>query len=255
MRVRYRCAVLVAGLLGRFAFGQVAQPPLSFEAAEIKLNISDSTESSGNLSNGRLYVRNIPVKLAIAEAWGITSDDVYGPSWLNDVHLDVIAKAPSAQTPDSDLRLMLQTLLRERMKMVAHIEQREQEVWALSVWKGNPKMKPSELPAKPEDSDCQVGGGPARVRLVCEHMTMAALARELPQDAGRYVDKRVVDLTGLQGAWDFTVEYTPMAQLETSGGLTLFAALQAQLGLQLESRKVAVPVVVIDSMDRTPGTE
>jgi len=48
------------------------------------------------------------------------------------------------------------------------------------------------------------------------------------------------------------VEWTPSADLETNGGLTLFAALQSQLGLELENKKLPVPVVVIDSMERTP---
>ena len=85
-------------------------------------------------------------------------------------------------------------------------------------------------------------------------MTMAALARELPQDAGKYVDKRVVDLTGLQGAWDFTVRYVAHGATGIERGPdSVYNALQAQVGLQLESRKVPVPVVVIDSMDRAPG--
>jgi uncharacterized protein (TIGR03435 family) len=252
--ISMRClsTAFLTALIAVAAFGQSGQPVLSFEVAEIKLNTSGSSESAGDLSNGRLYVRNVPVRLAIAEAWSVTPNYVSGPSWLDDVRVDVVAKAPSPRTPDADLRLMLQTLLRDRMRMVAHMEQREQSVWALSVWKGHAKMTPSEMPAKPEDSDCQVGGGPTGGRLVCKHMTMAAFAHELPQDAGRYVDKRVVDQTGLEGAWEFTVEYTPLAQLETSGGVTLFAALQAQLGLQLENKKLPVPVVVIDSMARTP---
>jgi uncharacterized protein (TIGR03435 family) len=81
---------------------------------------------------------------------------------------------------------------------------------------------------------------------------MAQLAHKLPSLAGAYADKRVVDQTGLDGAWDFALEWTPMAQIETSGGMTLFAALQAQLGLQLESRKLPASVVVVDSMARAP---
>jgi uncharacterized protein (TIGR03435 family) len=138
------------------------------------------------------------------------------------------------------------------MKMVAHLEPRPQTVWALSVWKGQHKLKPSTPPARPEDADCARHAAENGVRYVCQHMSMTEFVHEIPEIAGRYTDQRVVDQTGLSGSWDFTLEWTPSADIETNGGLTLFAALQSQLGLQLESRKLPVPVVVIDSMARAP---
>jgi uncharacterized protein (TIGR03435 family) len=84
-------------------------------------------------------------------------------------------------------------------------------------------------------------------------MSMAEFAHEIPEIAGRYAGQRVVDRTGLDGWWEFTLDWTSLADLETNGGMTLFAALQSQLGLQLENRKLPVPVVVIDSMERTPA--
>ncbi len=240
----------VSLLLAVAASGQNAP---SFEVAEIRVNVSGRGESHGDLSNGRLMVTNFPLRFLIAEAWTIAADDVYGPAWLDDVRVDVIAKTPSPTTPDAELRRMAQTLLKERMRLVAHIEQREKPVWALSVWKGKPKLTPSEMPAKPEDADCSSHPTPSGTRVLdCKHMTMSQLAHELPNYAAAYADKRVVDQTGLGGAWDFTVEYTPAAQIEDKGGLTLFAALQAQLGLQLESRRLPVSVVVVDNMARTP---
>jgi len=237
------------------AFGQNPQPSPAFEVADIRLNTSGPGDSKGDISNGRLTIRNIPLRYLIAEAWTIDGDQVYGPSWLDDVRVDVLAKTPSPQTPDAEVRAMLQTLLKDRMKLVARIEQREKVVWALTVWKaqpGRPKMTPSEIPAKPEDADCSMSSGESGTRMSCKSVTMASLAHRLPQLAGRYADKPVVDQTGLAGAWDFTLEWTPLAKVESDGGMTLFAALQAQLGLQLENKKVAVPVVVVDGIERTP---
>ncbi|HEX4135606.1 MAG TPA: TIGR03435 family protein [Bryobacteraceae bacterium] len=244
----------LAFLLALSAFGQSAQPGPSFEVAEIRVNASGLEKSSGNLSNGRLTLRNLPLRFLLAEAWTMNPDDISGPSWLDDVRVDAVAKAASPQTPDADLRLMLQTLLKDRMKLASHIERRQKSVWALAVWKRRAKMTSSEMPAKPEDADCRrSGSGASNVRLTCKHETMAAFAHELPQYAGGYVTSTVVDQTSLNGAWDFTFEWTPMAQLESSGGLTLFAALQAQVGLQLERRKLPVPILVVDSMQRTPS--
>jgi uncharacterized protein (TIGR03435 family) len=235
------------------AFGQNVDPGSSFDVADMKVNTSGVDKSSGDLSNGRLVIRNLPLRVLIAEAWTMNPDDVYGPPWLDDVRIDLVAKAASPQTPDAELRRMLQTLLKERMKLVEHIGQREKSVWALTVWKGRAKMALSSMPAKPEEADCgRAPAGDARVRLTCRHETMAAFAHELPQYAGGYVSTTVVDQTSLDGAWDFEVEWTPLAQIETNGGLTLFAALQAQLGLELAKKKLAVPVLVMDSVERMP---
>jgi uncharacterized protein (TIGR03435 family) len=89
------------------ALGQSA-----FEVAEIKVNRSGSGESRGDVSNGRLTVTNAKVRLLIAEAWSVAVADVVGPAWLDDVRLDIVAKAPSPTTPDNELRAMLQNLLK-----------------------------------------------------------------------------------------------------------------------------------------------
>ena len=121
---------------------------------------------------------------------------------------------------------------------------------------GQPKMQASDLPAKTEDAHCGPAPSPTNgIRMVCTHETMTSFARILSQIGGwDAAGKRVVDQTGLQGAWDFSIEWTPPASADQpdNGGLTIFAALRAQLGLKLESKRVPVPVVVVDSMARTP---
>lgn len=243
----------ITTLFALAASGQSQRPALSFEAADLRLNTSASNESHCNLSDGRLICRNLRLRFLIAEAWTMTSDDIVGPSWLDDVRVDIVAKAASAQTPDADVRIMAQTLLRDRMKMVSHIEQREKTVYALEVWRGQPKLTPSQMPAKPEDADCHLATGkPGMSRMICKHMTMEMFAHELSDEDAKDVDRRVVDKTGLQGAWDFMVDFTPPGA-EDSGGLTLFPALQRQLGLQLDTKRLPVPVLVVDSMEKAPS--
>jgi uncharacterized protein (TIGR03435 family) len=224
----------------------------TFDAAELKVNRSGPGESRGDLSNGRLTVTNFPLRYLIAEAWSVQPSDVDGPSFLDDVRVDLIAKSPSATTSDSEVRRMVQALLADRMKLVAHVEDRTKPVWALTVWKGKPNLTPSTMPEKPEDSDCSFQNGGGRARLSCRHMTMASFVHELPHFANRYIDKAIVNQTGLEGAWEFKAEWTPFALLDSDGGLTLFAALQSQLGLQLENKKLPVPVVVVDSIEKMP---
>lgn len=237
------------------SLGQAPEPGPFFDVAALKLNLSDPAEPSSAVSNGHLTITNIPLRYLIAEAWKVPPDSVYGPPWLDDVRVDLNAKAASPQTTGPEMAGMIRTLLKQRMKMVVHVEQRQQSVWALTVWHGKhgkPTMTPSDMPSKPGDVDCNLVPRAAGLHFTCTHLTMSELAYKLPQVASGYADRRVVDETGLPGARDIALDWMPKTQ-ESDGGKTLFAALQAQLGLQLVSKKAAVSVVVVDSMDQTPA--
>src|SRR3569833_13670 len=225
-----------------------AQTSPVFEAAEIRINNSGGSDSAGDIVDGRLFVRNVQLRYFIAEAWSITQTEVLGPSWLDDIRVDVVAKSASPTTSDGETRKMLQNLLKERMRLVAHQEQRELPAWALTVWKGRNKMKPSSMPAKPEDSSCSLSHDNAGAHFACQRLTMALLALKLPHVASSDLNMRVVDTTGLEGAWEIKLDWMPQPRADTEGGLTLFAALEAQAGLQLASRKLPSPVLVVDSM-------
>jgi len=86
----------ITTLFALAASGQNHSAELSFDAADLKVNASNSNESHCDLSNGRLYCRNLRLRFLIAEAWTMTSDDIVGPSWLDDVRVDIAAKAASA---------------------------------------------------------------------------------------------------------------------------------------------------------------
>jgi uncharacterized protein (TIGR03435 family) len=93
---------------------------------------------------------------------------------------------------------------------------------------------------------------------MCQHMTMDDLADTLPGLAPGYVrDTPVVDQTGLKGSYEFKLDWTPAGRLNASpdgtAGISLFDALEAQLGLKLENRKIPLPTVVIDHIDRVPS--
>jgi len=244
--------LLLAGILAATLFGQTPPPTPAFEVADLRLNVSGPGAPSVVLADGRVTIRNIALRPLIAAAWTLPVAAVKGPDWLDDVRVDFVAKAESPQTPEADLRIMMRAVFRDRMKMVARIEERRESVWALSVWKGQPKLTAAEMPAKAEDARCGPGDSTSGIRMVCTRETMGSLARILSQIGGwEPAGKRVVDKTGLPGAWDFSFEWMPPGQADT-GGLDLFAALQAQLGLRLETKEVPVPVLVIESMDRTP---
>lgn len=105
-------------------------------------------------------------------------------------------------------------------------------------------------------------------------MTMAQLAVELQNIAPGYVPAPVIDTTGLDGAYDFTLSFSkkgddiktlsrpsatgedaamPSASDPTLGGMSLYDAMQKQLGIKLEKRKeVPMPMLVIDHVEEQP---
>jgi uncharacterized protein (TIGR03435 family) len=246
------------------AFSQGSSTPLSFEVADVKINKSGSQEMFADLQNGRVSVRNAPMKLLITAAWHIPPDALEGgPRWIEIDRFDVVAKAAASASED-ELRLMLRTLLIERFKLTVHTDQKAMPAYVMTVGKGGPKLQQSEA-AKPGEQRCGTGEGtPGDAHVACKHATMADLAEALPQLAGGYFrGTPVVDQTELKGSYDFKLDWTPAARYnlatrgdapagETAGVRSVFEAVEAQLGLKLESKKTSLPIIVIDHVERVP---
>jgi uncharacterized protein (TIGR03435 family) len=81
-------------------------------------------------------------------------------------------------------------------------------------------------------------------------MNMADLAEALPVYAPVYADHAVVDLTNIKGTYDLKLEWVSRLVIEQEGGLTMFDAVDKQLGLKLEARKLPMPVIVIDHAEK-----
>lgn len=261
-----RTATAALFLLSIPAFSQAPSTPLSFEVAEVKINKSGSLAMSADLQNGRATVRNAPLRLLITAAYSIPDSALQGgPGWLDTDRFDLIAKA-AATTSEDDLRLMLRTLLAERFKLTVHQDQKSMPAYVMTVGKRGSKLQPSE-PAKPGEQRCGPGEGtPGDVHVACQHATMADLAQGLPQMAGGYFrGAPVVDQTDLKGSYDFKLDWTPAARYnavtrgdasagsnDTGNVRSVFDAVEVQLGLKLESRKISVPTIVIDRVERVP---
>jgi uncharacterized protein (TIGR03435 family) len=183
-----------------------------------------------------------------------------GPPWLNSDRFDVTAKAP-AGTPADTVRLMVQKLLADRFHLVVHREEKVVKVYAMVAAKGGFKLKPAdggEPVCTPSIGDNNV------YHRECRNMSMARLSEQLPNFAPRFFEGRpVVDATGLKGAWDFRLDWTPLigglAGLgaapgqEFDTGTTIFNTMEKNLGIKLEQREQSMPVIVIDRVDRVPA--
>jgi len=219
---------------------------------------------------GRVEFLNVPLKLLIEAAWGFENDEsrvTGGPGWVSTDKFNIVAKAK----PDSqivDLRLMLRSMLIKRFGLQYHVEEQMRPVYAMEQGKAAPKMTPS---AKQEPMDCKRSNENGLIALSCHNMTMDELANALQQLAPGYVDRPVVNLSGLEGQFDFKFGWAPRRQPELReaadgvprpdgailnsndpGGLTLFEGIDKGLGLRLTSSKHPVPVIAIDQVNRTP---
>jgi uncharacterized protein (TIGR03435 family) len=248
--------VLVAVLAARVW----AQSPQAFEVADLKANKSGEARMAIDLQpGGKLTMRNVPMKVMIVFAYHLRPEALIGgPRWLDSERYDVIAKA-SEKAPPDDIRLMMRTMLAERFKLKVHTEQKVMAAYALLAGKTRPKLQASEGAPVVSATGCRPGvGQPGQRHVDCRHVTMAALCDFLQELAPRDFPFPVVDQTGLRGAYDFTLDWTPTSRIGADAppaeptGPTIFDAVEKQLGLRLENRKLPLPVIVVDSVERGP---
>lgn len=212
----------------------------------------------------------------VMAAYRVGSFQIVGPPWLADEKFEITAKLPPGVT-GQQLHKMLQQLLRERFRLTMHREQRVLPVSVLRVSRDGPKLQKSKTPRAEiaDDFDLPPTGPPnqletdregypivppnegawlialrsGRARTHQLNASMADLAVVLSGQLGRPVR----DATGLAGQYDFTLSWmTGVSTDAGDAGPDLPAALRQQLGLQLETSKAPVEVLIIDGIDRDP---
>ena len=239
-------------LLSGAVFGQTAPNTPAFEVASVKIDKSGDSEPTGDATNGRFTLRNCPMFVIVARAYQVNFDRIDGPDWLQTERYDIDAKyAPD--TTGENLWLMLQNLLAERFKLALHHEQKPVPVWALLVGKKGPKL-PQPAADSPLTRECTRQG----LQLTCQarKITTAEFAeRFLHWTSRNWFGLPIMDQTGLTGVYDFSLTWTMTNRADDpveAPGVSLFDALQDQLGLKLEQRKAPVDRIVIDSMEKVP---
>jgi uncharacterized protein (TIGR03435 family) len=208
----------------------------------------------------RIDFRYVTLRYCLAFAYRMKEFQISGPPWLGEARYDIVAKGPEG-TKGKQLPEMMQGLLAERFQLQAHREKKEFNVFALVVGKNGPKLKESPPSADPTASPSfGIGMSGAVGHMEAKNATMTALANTLP----RFVGRPVVNLTKLDGRYDFDVEFSPedlkgvvppppmdpgssLAQL----GVSIFTSIQ-RVGLKLESQKLPLDTIVVDRAEKTP---
>jgi uncharacterized protein (TIGR03435 family) len=232
-------------------FAQAVTSP-EFDAASVKVNLTGDGHTSVDQDGGSFRMSNVTLRLCITRAYEVTDPQVSGPGWLDSDKYDIVAKAP-AGTPESQLPAMLRSLLADRFKLAVHREQKVVSVYALVVAKNGPKLAKAEPGASG-------GMTTERGHLRAEAVTMTRLANFLASPRAALA-LPVVDQTGLDGIFNFTLAWTPESSSaarpedrlpDAHAPPPIFEALQEQLGLKLEARKAPVDMLVVDHAEKVP---
>jgi uncharacterized protein (TIGR03435 family) len=137
--------------------------------------------------------------------------------------------------------------LAERFHLAVHRESKEMPAYALVLAKSGPKLQQVE-PGGTSMNDNEDNNSR---RITAERASMAVLAETL----ARIVEHPVVDQTGLQGVYSLKLQYTPdnpKSDGPDAAGPSIYAALQEQLGLKLQTQRLPVEVIVVDYVERVP---
>jgi bla regulator protein blaR1 len=280
---------------------------LEFEVASVKPSEPGSSPGANMSMNtgdylkptGGLFTANLPLVTYIAFAYKLSLDHEQGkllldslPKWAATQMFAMHARASSGNPTKDQYRLMMQSLLANRFKLVSHIERRRVPVFALILVKPGtpgPNLRPhtsgppcnvpaSEKGSVPSPDSGTPAGGSDSFPFNCgsfnllvrpnnmvltgsRDVTIAALAMWLsglpPADRGR----PVVDQTGLAGRFDFSLRWSfvPPDASPTGNsnqpefiGTTLERALREQLGLYLKPTIAPVDFLVVDHIE-TPS--
>jgi len=305
---------LIAGAIAALSIpvfvGAQSRPSemLSFEVASIKpdnpAGSSDPRELMQRmvlqyLPGGRFVAKNVTVPILIFEAYNVAP----GPNSRIDISpefrksldpkvesqtYDIEAVAEKGAIPGNAspsfqrerIRLMLQTLLADRLKVRIRRETKEVPVYAMVVGKNGPKLQKSTM----GDAQCSATStdNPQFVRLMLDaidpascHALVGGLGRGFHGEAidmsdlvaviERFSDRPVLDQTGLAGLYKIAIpgweptqalprptgsEPTTENRTPSDPGRQTLSEVLQDLGLRLESTRAPVEKFVVEHFER-----
>jgi uncharacterized protein (TIGR03435 family) len=271
--------------------GVSAQAPLTFDVISVKAGDADANFSSFRNSPGQFGITNSPVRTVITQAYGVQSHQLVDlPAWVSSERFTIAARPPEGTFTQDQRREMIRSLLADRFKLKAHMETRDLPIYVLvkgrTDGRPGPDLKPPVIdcvkfradraaaakaagPSAPpvvfrsdQMTECGMASGIAPgggVNFRAQGMTMAQFARMMQL----YVDRPLVEQTGLLGEFDLELSFLPVGGALVTGGVpprvdqaagdstpSLFTALQERLGLKLDATRGPVEVLVIDRIER-----
>ena len=231
----------------------------SFEVATIKPNEGAGGGKGFGIRGRTFSAFHTSLSDLIMFAYDVHSKQIVnGPDWIDKDKFDVTFVPDTEGAPSNrQWKTMLQKLLADRFQLTFHHDKRELSVYVLTVAKGGPKNL-----TKSDDT----GDGfsvpfrpvPGGFTLPIRNARMSDFTGFALQ--GGVLDRPVLDQTGIEGRYDFTLTWAPLGT-EFGGTVpppqptdnpppALFTAIQEQLGLKLDAVKAPADVMVIDKAER-----
>lgn len=236
------------------AMDSEAEP--SFEVATIRPSPPEATGRAFSIDSGRMTVRNNSLADLIIFAYGIHARQLKGlPDGLGSERFEILAKIDTPGQPnDGQVRSMLRTLIADRFKLAVHREKKEMSVYTITVGRSGPKLTKTQFKGS-------LSSETGTYRTIFTNAKVSDLAGFLQ---AMVLDRPVVDQSGLDERYDFTLNWTPdetqFGDRRIFPGLPkdpnseifpdLFTATQQQLGLKLESTKAPVDILVIEHVEK-----
>ena len=236
----------------KLAEAMVADAGPDWEVTTVKPSDPNETKDYMYMQGRHLVVHNEPVENMLRLAYSVQNSQIVGaPEWVKTERWDV-GGVPNVdgQMNAQQLQGMLQKVLEGRFGLRLHREQREMPVFALTVAKGGPKLMTKSADDSNGGPKRKVDVGSGQIGNEFANTSMPDLALMLLLQ----VDRPIVDQTGLQGRYDFRLQWTmDEAQARAPDAPPgIFTAIQEQIGLKLEPVKAKADVLVIDKVER-PG--
>ena len=254
---------LTQNTIGPVAEPQAKLPPMAVDAKP-GFDVATIKRTEPNISSGTFFTIRGSHVIAVntngndlvSLAYGLHSKQIVnGPPWLLTARFDIEGVPDVEGRPNHDqVKLMIQKLLATRFKLAVHHEQRELAVYAIIIGKNGPKLTKTDR--KPSDNTNFSYTN--RVVLTVRNATMADFADGMQAS---FMDRPVVNQTGLTDRYDFFLKWTPDGSQSGLGEKMpppaddanappgLYTAIQEQLGLKLVSTKAPVDVLVIDHIE------
>jgi uncharacterized protein (TIGR03435 family) len=261
--------------------------PAEFEVADIRpMQPGAPYQPDRYLPGGQVEMHGWTANRLIKLAYNLDDDEIVGaPKWFSSDRFDIVAKtsltrddlqvarAANGMTnrPPMMYAEMLQKLLAQTFKLAVHSEVRPIPVYVLTVADRGVRLKESSPSSRTLCTDTTDVGG--LETYTCQNITLAQFAPNLHATAPFYFVHPMVDLTGLKGAYDLTLKWHWAVLINTPGNrgappdstipegrtpdgyISMFEALEKQLGLKAVLQKHPMPVLVIDHIERAPQSQ
>jgi len=232
----------------------------AFEVATIKPSDPAHREQIITLRGAEVITTNVTVHDLINLAYWLHPKQLTGgPAWTESDKFDMAGKPDASGQPNVDqMKVMIQKLLADRFQLKFHLEKRELPAYAVGIAKAAAKIIKSQDDPKGLPG-FYFGRAAAGTTLTFRNSPMSQITAVLQN----FLDKPVVDQSGLSERYDFTLTFTldpaqaarlgsppPIAADNPDAAPDVFTAFQQQLGLKLESTKAPVDVMVIDKVEK-----